>query len=193
MTPPRKPIGPGRLILVVGPSGGGKDTIIAGAKAACADNPTIVFPRRIVTRKASAAEDHDSLDDIAFNRALCDGAFAFCWQAHGLKYAIPCSADDDIRAGRTVICNVSRAVVDDVGARYKNVDVVLVTAPVEILAARLASRSRVSDGPLEQRIKRNDAFTDFRADCTICNTGTPDDAIREFLMLVAAEPSAAHN
>ena len=52
-------IGPGRLVLVVGPSGAGKDTLIAGARVKCLNNPTIVFPRRVVTRAASVAEDND--------------------------------------------------------------------------------------------------------------------------------------
>jgi ribose 1,5-bisphosphokinase len=143
MTAPAAPlIGPGRFVLVVGPSGGGKDTLIALAKKACRGDPSIVFPRRIVTREASAAEDHDSLDDDAFDRAASAGGFAISWQAHGLKYAITGSAADDIRAGHIVMCNVSRAVVAKVRAHYVNVDVVLVTAPTEILAARLASRAR---------------------------------------------------
>jgi ribose 1,5-bisphosphokinase len=178
---PPTSIGPGRFVLVVGPSGGGKDTLIALAKTACRADRKIVFPRRIVTRTTSAAEDHDSLDDAAFDRAATDGGFAFWWQAHGLKYAIPSSAADDVRAGRTVICNVSRAIVAEVRARYSQVDVVLVTAPAEILAARLAGRSRASDGPLEQRIKRNDAFAGFRADYTIDNAGAPGTAARQLL------------
>lgn len=174
-------IGPGRFVLVVGPSGGGKDTLIALAKAACRADPAIVFPRRIVTRDASAAEDHDSLDEEAFDRLAADGGFAVWWQAHGLKYAIPGAAADDIRAGRTVICNVSRAVVATVRAGYAEVDVVLVTAPADILMARLAGRARASDGPLEQRIKRNDAYEGFRADYTIDNAGLPDTAARQLL------------
>jgi ribose 1,5-bisphosphokinase len=179
-----KAIGPGRFILVVGPSGGGKDTIIAGAKAACDGKTGIVFPRRIVTRKASAAEDHDSLDDAAFDRAVNDGSFAVWWQAHGLKYGIPRSANADIRAGHTVICNVSRAVVGDVRARYANVCVVLVTAPPPVLAARLAGRSRDSDGPLHQRLKRNDAFANFRTDLVIYNVRAAAEAVQQFLEVI---------
>ena len=182
--PPPEPLGPGRLVLVVGPSGGGKDTIIAGVKAGCAGNPAVIFPRRIVTRPASATEDHDTLDDAAFDRAAADGGFAFWWQAHGLKYGIPRRIDDDIRAGHVVICNVSRGVVADVRARYASVSVVLVTAPPDILAARLAGRSRSSDGSLDLRLKRNDAFAGFRPDHTINNIGAPDHAIRQLLALV---------
>lgn len=182
-TPPGL-IGPGRFVLVVGPSGGGKDTLIALAKTACHADPAIVFPRRIVTRAASAAEDHDSLDEEAFDRVAADGGFAVWWQAHGLKYAVPGSVADDIRAGRTVICNVSRAVVAIVRAGYMQVDVVLVTAPADILLARLAGRARASDGPLAQRIKRNDAYEGFRADYTINNADLPDTAARQLLAIL---------
>jgi ribose 1,5-bisphosphokinase len=179
-------IGPGRFVLVVGPSGGGKDTLIALARDACRADPAIVFPRRIVTRDASAAEDHDSLDGAAFDHAAAAGGFAVWWQAHGLKYAVPGSAADDIRAGRTVICNVSRGVVADMRARFARIDIVLVTAPADILAARLSGRARVSDGPLEQRIKRNDAYEGFRADHTINNVGIPDKAARQLLAIIRA-------
>jgi ribose 1,5-bisphosphokinase PhnN len=47
-------IGPGRLLAVVGPSGAGKDTLIARARTRLAGDPMIVFPLRIVTRAASA-------------------------------------------------------------------------------------------------------------------------------------------
>ncbi len=63
-------IGPGRLILVVGPSGAGKDTLLGLAKAACADDPNIVFPRRVITRQASASEDNEEVSAGTFQEAL---------------------------------------------------------------------------------------------------------------------------
>ena len=85
---PRK-IGPGRLVVVVGPSGAGKDTLIALAQTECSATAHVVFPRRVVTRPASAAEDHDSVSDHAFDARLRTGGFAFWWQAHGLKIRHP--------------------------------------------------------------------------------------------------------
>ncbi len=147
-------IGPGRLVVVVGPSGAGKDTLIAGARTRLAGDPMIVFPLRIVTRTASAAEDHRNISDRDFATAAEEGAFAFWWEAHGLKYALPSGIDDDIRAGRTVVCNVSRGIVSTLRRRYARLGVVLVTAPAEVLATRLAARGRASDGNIAQRIAR---------------------------------------
>ena len=176
--PAATPIGPGRLVLVVGPSGAGKDTLIAAAKAACAGDPAIVFPRRVVTRPATQAEDHDSLDDDGFDDAEKRGAFAASWHAHGLRYGIPRSVEDDVRAGRAVVCNVSRGIVADLRARFARVTVVMISAPSDVLAARLASRSRPTDGSLAQRVERNDAFAEFCADSVIENTGPPQLAMQ---------------
>jgi ribose 1,5-bisphosphokinase len=147
-------IGPGRLVVVVGPSGAGKDTLIACARVRLAGDPMIVFPLRIVTRAASATEHHHTISDRDFATAAEEGAFAFWWEAHGLKYALPAAIDDDIRTGRTVVCNVSRGIVAALRRRYARLGVVLVTAPAEVLATRVAARGRASDGDIAQRIAR---------------------------------------
>ena len=90
----------------------------------------------------------------AFDAALAGGAFALAWNAHGLKYGIPGSIEADIRQDRTVVCNVSRTVVAAARARYAHVTVVLITAPPEVLAARLTQRARPSDGVIAQRLRR---------------------------------------
>jgi ribose 1,5-bisphosphokinase len=175
-------IGPGRLVLVVGPSGAGKDTLIARARAMCRDDQ-VVFPRRVITRPASAAEDNDTLSEQAFDAALAGGAFALSWNAHGLKYGIPRSIESDIGAGRTVVCNVSRTVVAAARARYAHMTAVLITAPPAVLAARLAQRGRASDGAIENRIRRT-VDERFAPDLVITTVGSVGDNARRLLDIV---------
>jgi ribose 1,5-bisphosphokinase len=164
-------IGPGRLVLVVGPSGAGKDTLLKGAREACRDDASITFPRRVITRPSSPSEDNDTVTAADFNQAAADGAFALWWDAHGNGYGILSSIDDDIRAGRTVVCNVSRTIIMAARLRYSQVAVVLVTAPPKVLKERLAARGRVSDGAIDQRLKRSEDLPPCEADFVIRNTG----------------------
>jgi ribose 1,5-bisphosphokinase len=169
-------IGPGALIVVVGPSGAGKDTLIALARARCADDPRIVFPRRIVTRPASNAEDHDSATPLEFDAAVAQRAYAFWWEAHGLKYALPGAIDAELRIGNAVVCNVSRAVVRRLRERYAHLTVVMVTAPKDVLLARLAARGRETGGDVAERLDRTaPAIDDVAPDITIENIGDPSE------------------
>lgn len=180
-------IGPGRLVLVVGPSGAGKDTLIAGARAACRDDASVVFPRRVVTRPASTFEDNDVMSEAAFEQAAAKGAFAFWWSAHGHHYGIPLAIDFDIETGRTVVCNVSRTVVRAIRWRYANVVAVLVTVPKDVLAKRLAARDRASDGGVVERLQRADvALEDCRPDVVINNVSEPERGVRKLLDAVYA-------
>lgn len=164
-------IGPGRLVLVVGPSGAGKDTLIDLARAACVGDDRVVFTRRVVTREASGAEDNDQVTPEAFRAAAARGDFAVHWEAHGLCYALPRSVTEHIGAGRTVVANISRSVIDELRGLYSDVVVIAVTAPPEVLAARLLARGRTSDGPIAQRLQRT--ASDIVADVVIDNVGDP--------------------
>src|SRR5258708_1339198 len=124
------------LVLVVGPSGAGKDTLLEAARRALADDPRFRFVRRVITRPADAGgEAHEAVTEEEFARR----AFALQWQAHGLHYGIP--AETIVGGPVVVVANVSRTVVADAARRFPT-RVIEVTAPVEVLAARLAARAR---------------------------------------------------
>ena len=180
-------IGPGRLILVVGPSGAGKDTLLGLAKAACAEDAGIVFPRRAITREASASEDNEEVSAGTFQEALSRGDFAMHWEAHGHRYALSRAINDDIRAGRTVVANVSRTVISAMRDAYADVVVVLVTAPPNVLAERIALRARGSDGRLEQRLNRTVEDASTAPDVTIVNVSSAEYHARQFVRIVKGE------
>lgn len=178
-------IGPGRLVLVVGPSGAGKDTLLALVRVACADDPTIVFTRRVVTRAASSAEDNEQMSLEGFREAQACGAFAIDWEAHGHAYGLLRSIEDDIRGGRTVVANVSRTVIPALRHVYANVVVVSITAPADVLAARLAMRKRDSDGNTAQRLARK--VEDIESDATIVNVSSTEYHARQLLRIIVSE------
>jgi ribose 1,5-bisphosphokinase len=176
-------IGPGKLVLVVGPSGAGKDTLLGLARAASADDPAIVFARRVVTREASSAEDNEQVSPEGFREACARGAFAVHWEAHGHGYGLPRSIEDEIRAGRTVVANVSRTVIPALRQAYANVVVVSVTAPADVLAARLAMRKRSSDGSISERLART--VEDAEPDAEIVNVSSPEYHARQLLHVIS--------
>jgi ribose 1,5-bisphosphokinase len=180
-------IGPGRLILVVGPSGAGKDTLLGLAKAACADDPNVVFPRRVITRQASASEDNEEVSAGTFQEALARNEYAMHWEAHGHCYALSRAIDDEIRAGRTVVANVSRTVIAAMRTAYTNVLVVSITAPPDVLAERLALRKRASDGKIENRLHRTVDEAAAAPDATIVNTSSAEYHARQLVRIIKGE------
>jgi ribose 1,5-bisphosphokinase len=180
-------IGPGRLILVVGPSGAGKDTLLGLAKAACADDRNIVFPRRVITREASVSEDNEEVSLGTFQEALARDEYAMHWEAHGHRYALSRAIDDEIRAGHTVVANVSRTVVAAMRQAYASVVVISITAPPNVLAERLAMRARGSDGKIEHRLHRTVDETAATPDATIVNTGSVEYHARQLVRIIKGE------
>jgi ribose 1,5-bisphosphokinase len=163
-------VGPGWLVLVVGPSGAGKDTLIREAGRTLAGSPNVVFPTRAITRAPDATEDCETLSAQAFADARAAGAFALHWRAHGLDYGIPTLVDGTIRAGGVAVVNVSRGVIPAARARYANVFVVLIDASAETRAGRLAARERESRADIEARLSR-EVDVAFTADLVIVNEG----------------------
>lgn len=148
-------LGPGRIVLVVGPSGAGKDTLMNALRHRLADDPRFRFARRRITRAADGAtETHEPISETDFEAALASGAYALAWRAHGLGYILPPDVDDFIRSGDTVIANGSRQALQNAFDKYADPLVLLITAPKAVLAERLAGRGRETRESIEKRLER---------------------------------------
>ena len=142
----------GRLVAIVGPSGAGKDTLMAALVAA---RPEIALVRRAITRPAEAGgEDHIPMTEAEFEAARAQGAFLVDWAAHGLRYGIPIRALEQVAQGGLVIFNGSRAALKAARAAFPALEVVMITAPAPVLAARLAARGRESEADIRARLAR---------------------------------------
>ena len=183
----------GTLILIVGPSGAGKDTLIRGARQALAGEWRFVFPRREITRPAQAGgEAHVALGEAEFAARQARGAYALSWRAHGLGYGIPASIDDALASGRTVVANASRTAVAPARRRYPDVVAIHVTAPDAVLRHRLQTRGREADEDIAARVERAGALDVAGPGVvTLVNDLPPDQAIENFIRILRGLKVAA--
>lgn len=164
----------GTVVLVVGPSGAGKDTLLDAARQVLADDPRFRFVRRVITRPADAGgEAHEAVTEAEF----AERDLALQWQAHGLRYGIPTDAID---GAMVAVANVSRTVVAEAAQRFW-VRVIEVTAPPDILAARLASRGREAAADVASRLARGVMLPNDVPVDTVVNDGSIEDGVARFI------------
>jgi len=179
------------LVAVVGPSGAGKDTLMAGARDRLAGDARFLFVRRSITRPAEAGgEAHEAMTREAFVRIRDAGGFALWWEAHGLLYGVPRMIEPQMAAGRVAVANLSRGVLADAAARYR-LRVLEITASPEIRAARLAARGREDAADRAARVARVMELPPGIAVTTILNDGALEDGIEAVIgMLTRAAEDA---
>jgi len=142
----------GRFIAVVGPSGAGKDSLMA---ALCAARPDLCRVRRLITRAPGAGgEDFDPVSPALFAARAARGDFALRWHAHGLSYGIPASVSEDLERGQDVLANLSRGMLARADRIFANLLVLHVTARPGVLADRLAARGREDRAAIARRLAR---------------------------------------
>ena len=130
----------GRVFAVVGPSGAGKDTLLAGAVAA---TPALHWARRVITRPQVAGDEpFEGVTPQEFDSLSQAGTFALEWPAHGLRYGIRATEFDALAQGRDVVFNGSRAALALALVRFPALAVLRISAPSKVLAERLAARGR---------------------------------------------------
>ena len=145
----------GALVVIVGASGSGKDTLINWLRQRLESRPDILFVRRTVTRAADGGpEDHDTMSEAEFETAEAEGRFAVTWAAHGLRYGLPASVHEHLGRGGIAIANGSRKALPDLRARFRTLRVVHLIVDADVLAGRLAARGRESAAGIKARLER---------------------------------------
>lgn len=178
-------IGPGVVVLVVGPSGAGKDALLQGVAQQLSGDPTFHFPRRFINRPQHAAERNDVLTIDDTKAVEQSDAYALSWQAHGLVYAISSDIDGLVKGGACVVFNASRTIIPAARSRYAHVKSVYIEASRNVRANRLQLRGRETTEEIEARLKREvHMFPASAADEVICNDGTLDAGVAKLLRIL---------
>jgi ribose 1,5-bisphosphokinase len=177
----------------MGPSGAGKDTVLRCVRAQLAPGEKIAFAHRYITRPPDPRhENFVTLNEAEFDTRRQAGLFAFDWRAHGFRYAVGIEIEAWRRAGFLVVVSGSRGHFKSFGSQPRGLFPILITAPPEVLADRLAARGREDAAARAARIERNAALTIEDPTVTrIDNTGAAENAAAQLLAVLrglAARP-----
>lgn len=138
-----------KIILIVGASGVGKDSLIKEAKKEFEENINLV--RRCITREPDENENNYYFNHNAFNILKEQDFFISTWQAHNNLYGI---SRDCLQDGVNII-SISRGNITDFEKEYKDVYTINITLPKEELKRRLIKRDRENTEEIEKRLNRS--------------------------------------
>jgi ribose 1,5-bisphosphokinase len=187
----------GTLILVAGPSGAGKDTLIDAARQHFRGDSRVQFPLRVITRGGQAGERHIALSEQDFQASEKQGCFCLSWRVHGLSYGIPVETLDALAAGGSIVINVSREKVNEARAMWPQTRVIHVVASAEALWTRLLARGRESACEAVERLCRSDRLPPMLPDAdwvdVIDNSEALAAAVEQFTALIARCAAPPHS
>ncbi len=142
---------PGKLIWLVGPSGSGKDSLLAALRQR--EHPQLLVAHRYITRPFNAgSENHIALSEHEFFTRAEQHLFALSWHANNTYYGIGVEIDLWLHAGFDVVANGSRAHLALARERYGEVlvPICLAVSP-PVLRQRLEQRGRENALEIAQR------------------------------------------
>lgn len=172
----------GQFVLVVGPSGAGKDMLLTLARLALASDDRFHFLRRVITRPTGGGEDSEFMAEEVFRSRVDESAFALHWQAHGLFYGLLKDMEELLAKGHVVVANGSRAILPEARRKYPRLKIVNITAPPDVLAERLRKRGREARDAVSGRLMRGVAFEVSGPDVEVIdNSGPPHVAAERFI------------
>jgi ribose 1,5-bisphosphokinase len=176
----------GCLYYVMGPSGVGKDSVLAWVREHGVAHG-VLCAHRYITRAAHAGgENHVALSEQEFVSRELRGLFALTWQAHGFHYAIGSEVAHWLARGADVLVNGSRGAFALACECFPLLRPVLITASPEVIARRLAERGRESEQEIAARIARLNAYEAPAGSVVIHNDGCLAEAGAQLLQIIRA-------
>ncbi|WLI75282.1 ribose 1,5-bisphosphokinase [Kosakonia sp. H02] len=176
----------GRLIWLIGPSGAGKDTLLAALRQR--EHPQLLVAHRYITRPASAgSENHIALSEKEFFTRAGQHLFTLSWHANDLYYGIGAEIDLWLQAGFDVVVNGSRGHLPQAQAQYGDQLLpVYVQISPEILRQRLEKRGRESETEIAARLERAARYTPDGC-LTLNNDGSLLQSVEGLVTLIRAQ------
>jgi len=147
-----------RLIYVVGPSGAGKDSLLAWLRLQTPNSAPVHWARRTINRPQADSPDsekHEVVDDLLFDDLLISNEFAMHWNANSHRYGIRKSELIYLdNPSYCVLVNGSRAHLPIAANLYPELTVLHITADTDVLRQRLCRRAREPHDAIEARLLR---------------------------------------
>lgn len=161
------------LIYVVGPSGAGKDSLLAWLRHHWPRPGGLHVARRTITRPVQAGtEQHETVSEAEFGNLVSQGALACHWRAHGFCYGV--RVEELAPSGAECVClSGSRQHLPVALRQWPSLQVLHVKAPADLIAQRLMLRGRDTAASVRARLSRSSGLPamDASAVFEVCNDG----------------------
>lgn len=165
-----------KIVLIVGASGVGKDTLLRNIK----DKVKANFLKRYITREPDNNESNYYIDEDAFLALKEKNYFISSWKAHGNHYGI---AKEHIKEGLSII-SISRGAVEDFEKVFDEVITINITLPKELMIRRLHDRGRESIDEILKRVERASKEVEATNLIEFDNSDTLENSSKKFIQLI---------
>lgn len=164
-----------KIVLICGPSGAGKDTLLKEAKFFFKDNKFVNFVPRYITRPPDVFEKNFYICKEGFSVLKQNGFFLVTWETFGHMYGIP---KHFIKNNCVNFISVSRTVIKFFENNFDEVYTIFVTADFPVIYDRLKKRNRENEDMIKQRLQRYTLSCDAKNKIIFKNQG-PYEVVKE--------------